>query len=316
MQLKYLESVAQTLTDKALSPSTHKIYERALQQYSNFVKNHFQGASVLPSCTQHVILFIAKCFEDNLAASTVLTYISALSYFHKINNMTDSTNNFVVKKCLQGYQKSKNSCDSRRPITYGILKKLISSLAFTANSHFLRILLKAMYLLAFHALLRVGEFTAKTANSGNPILKAHDVTFKFDSNNLIPIGFELSLSGYKHSQGKITTLYIPKNETDLLNCPVHALWMYFKLREPKNGPIFTFMDGAPVTRSFFAYQLNLSLCWSGCNTKLYKSHSFRIGKATMAAAQGISDEVISRMGRWSSSAVKNYIRIPVFEAKI
>lgn len=298
-----------------MSPATHKIYERALQQYGNFVQNHFQGASVLPSCTQHIMLYIAKCYEDNLAASTVLTCISALSYFHKIKGLTDPTNNFVVKKCLLGYQKCKGTCDSRKPITYGILKKLVSSLAFTTNSHFIRVLLKAMYLLAFHALLRVGEFTAKTTNSGDPILKVTDVTFKFDNNNHIPTDFELSLSGYKHSQGKITTLYIPCNETDVAFCPVHALWMYFKLREPRSGPIFTFMHGSPVSRSFFAQQLNLSLHWSGCNTKLYKSHSFRIGKATMAAAQGMSDEVISRMGRWNSSSVKNYIRIPVFHVK-
>ena len=32
--------------------------------------------------------------------------------------------------------------------------------------------------------------------------------------------------------------------------------------------------------------------------------SFRIGHATVAAAQGLSDDTISRLGRWSSSAVK------------
>ena len=62
---------------------------------------------------------------------------------------------------------------------------------------------------------------------------------------------------------------------------------------------------------FFSEQLVLSLQWAGCNTKLYKSNSFRIGRATVAAAQGMSDDTISRLGRWSSSAVKNYIRLPV-----
>ena len=95
-----------------------------------------------------------------------------------------------------------------------------------------------MYLLAFHALLRVGEFTSKTANSCDPILKVTDVTFKFDNNDQMPIGFELSLSGFKHSQGKITTLYICQNAANIVLCPVHALWMYFKLQEPRNGPIF------------------------------------------------------------------------------
>ena len=120
----------------------------------------------------------------------------------------------------------------------------------------------------------------------------------------MPIGFELSLSGFKHSQGKNTTLYICQNTDNIVMCPVHASWKYFKLREPKHGPIFSFMDGAPVSRSYFVQQLNLSLQWSECDTKLYKSHSFRIGKVTVLAAQGMSEEVISCIGRWNSSAVK------------
>ena len=57
--------------------------------------------------------------------------------------------------------------------------------------------------------------------------------------------------------------------------------------------------------------LNLSLNWAGCNTKLYKTHSLRIGRATDLASQGASQDEISRMGRWFSSTVKNYIRVPI-----
>ena len=64
------------------------------------------------------------------------------------------------------------------------------------------------------------------------------------------------------------------------------------------------MDGSPISSSFFTQQLNLSLNWAGCNTKLYKTHSLRIGRATDLASRGASQDEISRMGRWSSSAVK------------
>ena len=300
--------LASSLVDKALSPATHKAYERVTKQFVSFVQT-ICGKTMkpFPASPHLVMLFIADCYNSNLAASTVLTYISALSYFHKIRGFADPTQNFVVKKCLQGYHKDKSSCDHRKPITIDILHKLVASLNHTTSSHFFRLLLKAMYLLAFHALLRIGEFTSKS--SANPILKAEHVTFKFVDSS-VPHAFELQISGYKHSQGRTTTLYIAQNPNRNM-CPVLALWNYFNLRGSFKGPIFSFMDGIAVSRNFFSEQLVLSLQWAGCNTKLYKSHSFRIGRATVAAAQGMSDDTISRLGRWSSSAVKNYIRLPV-----
>ena len=58
---------------------------------------------------------------------------------------------------------------------------------------------------------------------------------------------------------QLKSLFINKNVEDVIFCPVHALWMYFKLREPKEGAIFSFMDGTPISRSFFVQQLNLWL---------------------------------------------------------
>ena len=295
--------------DKALTPATHKTYDRAVQQYVTFIDAVYnKTVNPFPASSQYVMLFVAHCYDNNFAASTVLTYISALSYFHKLRDWVDPTQNFLVKKCLQGYQKERPSCDQRKPITMSILLKLIDSLMHTTCSHFTRTLLKAMYLLAFHAMLRVGEFTSKSLHS-TPILKAEDVHFKF-KNLPEPYAFELKISGYKHSQGRTTTLFIEQNE-NANSCPVRSLWAYFKLRGHTVGPLFSFMHGNAVSRSFFTQQLQLSLEWADCNLKLYKNHSFRIGRATVCAAQGMSLEDISRFGRWSSPAVKNYVRLPV-----
>jgi hypothetical protein len=71
------------------------------------------------------------------------------------------------------------------------------------------------------------------------------------------------------------------------------------------------MDNAPITRSFFNSQLQLSLKFAGLNLKNCKTHSFRIGAATTAWAKGFSEEQIQQMGRWNSKAFKKYIRIPL-----
>lgn len=73
-------------------------------------------------------------------------------------------------------------------------------------------------------------------------------------------------------------------------------------QEPSSGPLFTFMNGTPVSRKYFSDQLCLSLNWCGLDSKQYKGHSFRIGAATTAFTKGISEQKIKAMGRWSSDA--------------
>ena len=65
----------------------------------------------------------------------------------------------------------------------------------------------------------------------------------------------------------------------------------------------------PVSRKAFADLLALVFRHFGLPLGKYKSHSFRIGAASMAAEQGLSDAQIRLMGRWKSNAFKKYIRI-------
>lgn len=41
----------------------------------------------------------------------------------------------------------------------------------------------------------------------------------------------------------------------------------------------------------------------------FRPHSFRIGRATDRAKQGVSESEIKALGRWESRAFQNYIRL-------
>ena len=257
-----------------------------------------------PAKTPAIVSFVAYCFQQGYAASSITTSLSAISYVHKIHNCVDPAASFVVRKLLHGTQKLRSAIDQRAPIIKVILHKLVRSTSHVASCYYHNILLSAMYLLAFHAFLRIGELAvASTAHCDTVLqvsqleLTSHDFTVVFYS--------------YKHYHGPPVTLAISAHPNSAF-CPVMTMRSYLTLRGKSQGPLFIFPGGAPVTKSFFNSQLRKSLAWAGLPTLSYKGHSFSIGAATTAAMQGVSDEEIQRMGRWKSQAFRKYIRIPMF----
>ncbi|XP_021339824.1 uncharacterized protein LOC110441051 [Mizuhopecten yessoensis] len=156
-----LNQTAGLLLPSALSQSSAASYQNAFQLYARFLHQHVDSKlKALPPNVQHLSLFIAHCYQTGLAAATVTTYVSALGYIFKMGNFEGITQHFIIRKTLQGFQKLKHTQDSRLPITPSVLYKLVDSLRDSVPSYFLRVTLKGMFLLAFHAFLRVGEMTS------------------------------------------------------------------------------------------------------------------------------------------------------------
>ena len=119
---------------------------------------------------------------------------------------------------------------------------------------------------------------------------------------------KLTFTNYKHSN--------PSRPVDLLVywekpvCPVWHLLEYLALRGCSPGPLFCWPDNTPVNREYFVHFLKEALQFCDLDHTRYKSHSFRIGAATWAAANGMSDAQIRLFGRWKSNAFLRYIRTP------
>jgi hypothetical protein len=231
--------------------------------------------------------------------------MSAVSYLHKLANVPDPTRLFVVKKMLQGAKKLSAKPDVRLPITVDILRQSILAVDATSESSYQRSLLKAMYLLAYFAFLRVGEFTTDPGSISTHVLMKQDVELQSTS---LGTSILVTMHHYKHSMGRHANLRIMP-QPDII-CPVSALRTYYDVRGNVPGPLFILSDGLPVTRSYFATNFNIALQWANLDSRYYKGHSLRIGAATTAAAMGMTDVQIQVMGRWRSNAFKRYIRIP------
>lgn len=280
-----------------------------ISSFHQFSSKKFPGVNTFPSSHAMVADFIAHLFIQNYQPSTISSYVSAISFVHKINFYEDPTDSFLIKKILKGAHNLRRSSDTRLPITKEILQKLVHALPFVIADFYNRIMLKAMMSLAYYCFLRIGEITVKKNTDFSKVMQISNVFFEKEQEHVI--GVRVTLTDYKHSDLQPKTISITRDKENLL-CPVESLLNYFAIAKHRMGPLFQFVCGAPVSYSYFNSSLKSLLSYVGLNPDVYKGHSFRIGAATAAAARGVSLSVIQSMGRWKSNAFKNYIRMQNF----
>ena len=103
----------------------------------------------LQPAIQLLALFIAHLFSRSYSSSSVTTYISAISYVHKLAGVADPTEAPLIIQILKGYRKLTVVNDVRLPITLPVLRDLIRAFEHSLSSHNQSRLMSAMCALAF-----------------------------------------------------------------------------------------------------------------------------------------------------------------------
>ena len=91
-------------------------------------------------------------------------------------------------------------------------------------------------------------------------------------------------------------------------CPIRAMSRLMDARPKSGNKIFVHLDGTDLTRYQFQAVLKKAAHFLGWQSEKFASHSFRIGAATTAAMNGVTENTIMKKGRWKSGAVKSYFR--------
>ena len=117
-----------------------------------------------------------------------MTYISALSFPHRLAGWPDPTKPEMVKFALRGYSKLCPSQDPRLPITLPILERIITAFNDVFSVCYQRKLIQAMYALVFLAALRVGEITGGLGQQAKNVITINQFFFVRDElNNIVAI---------------------------------------------------------------------------------------------------------------------------------
>ncbi|CAC5370938.1 unnamed protein product [Mytilus coruscus] len=206
-------------------------------------------------------------------------------------------------------RKNPQKLDGRTPISFDLLKRLIHSLRSVCNSQYETILFSSAFSLAYFAMLRVSELAinSRTDESGHA-LKCEDITFD-KSNGQTELHVKICSS--KTDQKHTSITLIIQSHADSNICPITLLQSYLQVRfSGVNGSnkLYTHFNGLALTKYQFCSLLQK--CLGFCELPFHiRSHSFRIGRATDMAKNGVKDDIIKQCGRWSSVAYLRYIRI-------
>lgn len=282
----------------SLAPATRKIYRRTLRELAKFLGFSSIVHISSPFGELDIVRYIAFLYANGFSYASILSRLSAVSFWCRAKKWPLVTQSFHVSRALRGSRLSvKAPLTSKFPITPNILSILCQAIVSLDLSTSQKVCLKAMFLVAYHAFLRVGEMCAS-----RHAIRREDVSVyaKF---------IYIRFSSYKFSLGRCPCIFIPAQSSSL--CPVSALIHYLNLRGPAPGYLFLGEDRAPISSQIFRAWLARAVKVAGLSSVGITPHSFRVGAATAAAVIGIPEETIQRMGRWSSRAFMRYIKIQV-----
>ncbi|XP_076114389.1 uncharacterized protein LOC143082555 [Mytilus galloprovincialis] len=262
---------------------------------------------VWPPPPSHIVLFIAYLSLKGRAHKTVSCYVTAIGFRCKVlqSQFMDYSQNFIIRKMLEGLKRSKFSKDKRLPITSELLTRIIEKLPSVCYSAYESLLFAAAFSVAFHGFLRVGELVYTKLGQAQNIISIHGTQILWGAKG------EFIRLHLTHSKGDQTGkgISIDIRKTDSTVCPILLLKRYLRVRPIKNVPLLCHLGGKCVSRYQFSGILSKALNVIGIDSSGYKSHSFRIGAASEASAKRISNEEIMKLGRWKSGAYRSYIRL-------
>ena len=287
--MECLHTRTQWLLRASVAVNTASTYKNAISCFNDF-RSKYGFPLVFPGQADHIMMFISYCFEKGFSPATIKTYISDLSFYHKLNNWYDPSELFVVKKLLEGCQRSRLRVDNRAPIIPQILHSICLSLQFICYNDYEAILFKAAYLLTYFGLMRVSELVHSTWQHSGKALQFNDI--KFEENNAVTIAIRQS----KTCQAGNPTYLRILCEANPSMCPVCALQKYFDIRPTTLGYFFKHQNNRALTRAQFSAILAKCISSSPFSGRNVLSHSFRIVRASDLASKGVPDEVIMKLG--------------------
>ena len=265
----------------SLAASTLRLYQLASRNYSLFCTN--TNLNSLP-VTEFNLMFYVTSLASRLSYKSIKVYLSGIQ-FHALTlghqfSMPTMHQLYYLLRGIRRTQGNSHSRARRLPITIPNLYQLQRFIKnMTSSTHDKRLFWSAVTL-GFFGLLRSSEFTATHVTS---FMAAHTL-LRSDIHFAPGMSYvAITIKSSKTDPFRVGCI-VRVGATCNPVCPVSALHHFIHHSRFQGGPLYTLSDGSYLTRA-------------------------RIGGASTMASAGLPNSSIMTLGRWTSNAYQQYIRV-------
>ena len=233
---------------QGLAPSSKRVYKSAKDRFISFCqKFHFNPLPVTEILLCQYVSYLAT---ENVMHSIIKVYLSAIRHLHIENHMPDphissmARLEQVVKGVKRDQARKLPNQRTRLPITAD-LRQMKSVLMNNCKDED-NIMLWAAMSLCFFGFLRAGEMTLEYESSfdSDANLCYSDIAIDDPAK---PTILKVRIKASKTDPfRKGVDVYLGRTDKDL--CPLEAILLYLAICGDKQGFLFQFKDGRPLTR--------------------------------------------------------------------
>ena len=252
--------------DHAIATSTRRTYSSAKRRYLSFC--HMYHIPPLPSSEKSLCRYVALLANEGLAHGSIKCYLAAVRHLHIEEGrgdpgISDMAKLELVLKGIKMVRASKRKMGSRQPITPELLHKM-RGVWLGQPAGWDGKMLWAAATLCFFGFLRSGEITVPSESEFD---EARHITFGDISVDCLdkPTTLRLRLKASKTDPFRVgVDVFVGKTGGPL--CPVMAVLDYVVVRGARQGPLFHFQDGRPLTRARFVERVRGALTRAGIDS--------------------------------------------------
>jgi site-specific recombinase XerD len=289
---------------QSISYNTRKAYNCAYTLFENFCLLYNISLSH-PIQSAQLSQFISYLSLKGYSAATIETYVAGIKHFQRYSFDSKLDTDYTTAKQLKGLRRSHSTPDTRAPITITQLKTILMALSSVCTSVYETLLFRSLFTVMYFAMLRISEVAADT-NKGYSTRTLQFASTHIDNTHSV---LHLYIPFSKTDQlGKGCAVVISSLRDSLL-CPVYNMKNYLDHRISTAKPLFVHRNGTQLSRYQVNHVLKKVLIFCNISQVKLRSHSFRLGYASICGAMGVDHSRIKSWGRWKSSAYKKYIRV-------